>query len=130
MRYTGREGTSHAIVRSLEGGERQWAEAVFEGLMSENFPKPVKKKNNPLFKKKVSTKLKQDKYRGTHSQSCQSNLKAKNKDKILEAVISRRVITCTGVNISCITAGFSIETIEADRIMASQTHPSFNPWNL
>ena len=47
MRYTGREGTSHAIVRSLEGGERQWAEAVFEGLMSENFPKPVKKKKQP-----------------------------------------------------------------------------------
>lgn len=56
MRYTGREGTSHAIVRSLEGGERQWAEAVFEGLMSENFPKPVKKKNNPLFKKKSLNK--------------------------------------------------------------------------
>lgn len=54
-------------------------------------------------------------------------LKAKNKDKILEAIISRRVITCKGVNISCITAGFSIETIEADRIMTSKTHPSFNP---
>ena len=130
MRYTGPEDTSHAIVRSLEGEERQWAEAVFEGLMSENFPKPVLKKTTTLsLKKKVSTK-KQDKYRGTHSQSCQSNLKAKNKDKILEAVISRRVITCTGVNISCITAGFSIESIEADRIMASQTHPSFNPCNL
>ena len=44
MRYMGPEGTSHTSVRSLEGEERQWAEAVFEELMSENFPKPVKKK--------------------------------------------------------------------------------------
>ena len=48
MRYTGPEDTSHAIVRSLEGEERQWAEAVFEGLMSENFPKPVLKKTTTL----------------------------------------------------------------------------------
>ena len=44
MRYVGPEGTSQASVSSLEGEERQWAEAVFEELMSENFPKPVKKK--------------------------------------------------------------------------------------
>lgn len=52
MRYTGPEDTSHAIVRSLEGEERQWAEAVFEGLMSENFPKPVLKKTTTLSLKK------------------------------------------------------------------------------
>lgn len=70
MRYMGPEGTSHTSVRSPEGEERRWAEAVFEELMSENFPKPVKKKkkhDNPLFKNKVSTKPKQDKYKGTHS---------------------------------------------------------------
>lgn len=44
MRYMGPEGTSHTSVRSPEGEERRWAEAVFEELMSENFPKPVKKK--------------------------------------------------------------------------------------
>ena len=38
MRYTGPEDTSHAIARSLEGDERQWAVPVLEGLMSENFP--------------------------------------------------------------------------------------------
>lgn len=46
MRYMGPEGTSHTSVRSPEGEERRWAEAVFEELMSENFPKPVKKKKN------------------------------------------------------------------------------------
>lgn len=68
MRYVGPEGTSHASVSSPEGEERQWAEAVFEELMSENFPKPVKKKKKmtTLKKKKVSTKPKQDKYKGTH----------------------------------------------------------------
>lgn len=44
MRYMGPEGTSQTSVRSPEGEERRWAEAVFEELMSENFPKPVKKK--------------------------------------------------------------------------------------
>lgn len=66
----GPEGTSHTSVRSPEGEERRWAEAVFEELMSENFPKPVKKKKNTTtlsLKKKVSTKPKQDKYKGTHS---------------------------------------------------------------
>ena len=42
MRYMGPEGTSHTSVRSPEGEERRWAEAVFEELMSENFPKMIK----------------------------------------------------------------------------------------
>ena len=56
MRYMGPEGTSHTIISSLEGEAKQWAEVVFEEIMSENFPKPVKNKTkqNPLLKKKKS----------------------------------------------------------------------------
>ena len=52
----GPEGTSHAIISSLEGEAKQWGEVVFEEIMSENFPKPVKNKTkqNPLLKKKKS----------------------------------------------------------------------------